>query len=310
MQNMIDSFWKTLKRWRKLNIGPVSLVFKFERKVTVTPHSKNKRNMVTLKSPTVENELNCEQKPVTKNNSSEIGGQPLPTAVIIGTGPGLGFALARELATAGFEVIVVSRDATHLDTLVDELREKGHYAMAYGCDATDESSVKNLFSLLNKNHNTPDLLIYAVQYFSPGTTIDVEPPAFEDAWRHNCFGAFLVAKAAAQPMIQRGHGTIVFVGSTSSLIGRENHLNLAVGKFGQRALAQVLARELWPKGIHIAHLVIDADVAEQDSCQTYGAQAAPEEIAQSVLAVHRQKKTAWTSELDIRPSNEQFWEHC
>jgi NAD(P)-dependent dehydrogenase (short-subunit alcohol dehydrogenase family) len=102
----------------------------------------------------------------------------------------------------------------------------------------------------------------------------------------------------------------VFVGSTSSLIGRAGHLNLAVGKFGQRALAQVMARELWPRGIHVVHAVVDADIAEEPLQAATTPQSDPSHIAAAILALHRQPKTAWTSELDLRPWNERFWEHC
>ena len=111
-------------------------------------------------------------------------------------------------------------------------------------------------------------------------------------------------------MSPSGRGSIILVGSTSSIIGRAGHLNLAAGKFGQRAIAQVLARELWPVGIHVAHLLIDADISENDSEGDLGTSSDPKQIAEAVVSIHRQPKTAWTSEMDIRPWNEQFWEHC
>ena len=111
-------------------------------------------------------------------------------------------------------------------------------------------------------------------------------------------------------MLADGRGTIVLIGSTSSVIGRQAHLNLAVGKFGQRALAQVMARELWPLGIHVAHLLIDADISEDSTSKFDAPHADPYHIARSVLDLHLQPRTAWTSELDLRPWNEQFWEHC
>jgi NAD(P)-dependent dehydrogenase (short-subunit alcohol dehydrogenase family) len=158
--------------------------------------------------------------------------------------------------------------------------------------------------------DVPDLVVYSLQWCGPGLAIEIEAPAFEAAWRHNCLGAFHVCRAAARQMIKRGTGTLILVGSTSSLLGRAGHLNLAVGKFGQRALAQVLARELWPKGIHVAHVVIDADISEDPADHPQEVRADPDHIAEAVLAVHRQPSSAWTSELDLRPWNERFWEHC
>jgi len=124
------------------------------------------------------------------------------------------------------------------------------------------------------------------------------------------FGAFLVSREAARSMLPLKRGTIVLMGSTSSLIGRAGYLNLAVGKFGQRALAQVLARELWPDGIHITHLIIDADINERAETEADAPRADPAHISEVVLSVHRQANTAWTSELDVRPWNERFWERC
>jgi NAD(P)-dependent dehydrogenase (short-subunit alcohol dehydrogenase family) len=231
-------------------------------------------------------------------------------AIVVGVGPGFGYALARMLALEGFDTVLVSRDAGRLSPLVNELRNEGAAVSTYGADATDELAVSSLFERIQAAHGTPSLVVYSIQDFSPGAASEIEVPSFETAWRHNCLGAFLTARESARRMIERKCGTIVFVGSTSSLIGRAGHLNLAVGKFGQRALAQVMARELWPRGIHVAHAVIDADIAENSlealNCQ----QSDPSHIASSILALHRQPKTAWTSELDLRPWNEQFWEHC
>jgi NAD(P)-dependent dehydrogenase (short-subunit alcohol dehydrogenase family) len=156
----------------------------------------------------------------------------------------------------------------------------------------------------------PNLVIYAVQGFGPGRALDVEVPLFEDCWRQNCLGAFIVAREAARAMLPHSRGTIVLVGSTSGLVGRADHLNLAVGKFGLRALSQVMARELWPKGIHVVHLLIDADIKEHESVDAGEPQAYPEDISELVYSLHRQPRSSWTSEIDARPWNERFWEHC
>lgn len=207
-------------------------------------------------------------------------------------------------------VILASRDAERLDVLAEEIAREGGAAFAYGCDATHEASLAKLMRVVVTNHGVPDLVVYSLQYFAPGYAVDVELSAFEEAWKHNCLGAFLVAREAARAMLPKERGTIVLVGSTSSLIGRAGHLNLAVGKFGQRAISQVLARELWPKGIHVAHVVIDADIYEGELRDDGGPQSQPIDIADIVLGVHKQPRSAWTSEIDVRPSGERFWEHC
>jgi NAD(P)-dependent dehydrogenase (short-subunit alcohol dehydrogenase family) len=148
-----------------------------------------------------------------------------------------------------------------------------------------------------------------MQNSTPDRAVDMEVDAFEDCWRTNCLAGFIVARQAAREMLPLGYGSILLVGSTSALLGRENHLSLAVGKFGLRATAQVMARELWKQGIHVAHVVIDADIREPGN-ESNLAQSDPVDIADVIYSVHRQPRSAWTSEVDIRPFNEKFWEHC
>jgi len=303
------NFWRRLKVTRRIGFGPVSLTFKFERSVRVTQCSLAQQQLAAARVPASQKgAIGILQRAPAADPGCQ---SDVPKcAVIVGVGPGFGHALARLLAAEGFDTILVSRDAQRLSPLVAELREAKLLATAYGADATDEPSVSDLFARIQRLHGPPSLVVYSIQNFGPGAATEVEVPAFEAAWRNNCLGAFLVAKAAAELMKPRASGTIVLVGSTSSLIGRAGHLNLAVGKFGQRALAQVMARELWPQGIHVAHAVIDADIAEGPHEALEPQQSDPDDIACAVLALHRQPRTAWTSELDLRPWNESFWEHC
>ena len=310
---ILRSLWNKLKRWRRIHFGPLALVFKFERSVDITRNShlrlksalRRHQNWVKVlqKQPTGDD-------PETARRSSEVHGPKDELALIVGVGPGFGYALARRLANEGLAVVLASRNASRLDTLTNEIEAAGGIAFAYGCDATSEASVEELFAHVRAQHGVPNLVVYSLQSFVPGQTIDIELPAFENGWKHNCLGAFLVAREAARSMLPLRRGTIVLTGSTSSLLGRAGHLNLAVGKFAQRALAQVLARELWPKGIHVAHLVIDADIHEGIESDDGEPQTDPDHIAEIVVSLHRQPSTAWTSELDVRPWNEQFWEHC
>ena len=124
-------------------------------------------------------------------------------------------------------------------------------------------------SRVGRNLSIPHLVVYAVQGFAPGRAIDTETSVFEECWRQNCLGAFIVAREAARNMLPLKRGTLVLVGSTSGTIGRAAHLNLAVGKFGLRALAQVMARELWPEGIHVVHVIIDGDIREENSIHVH-----------------------------------------
>ena len=300
-----NSLWMALKTWRKFRVGPLSFVYKFERAIPIGRNKVKRSNTDRRQHVTGEIEISG-QREAQKADSRKHRG----VAVIVGVGPGFGYALADRLADDGFEVVLVSRRADRLSSLVDDIKLRGGKAIAYSCDATLETSVIGLFSIIRQNHAIPSLVVYSIQSFGPGASIDVKVDAFEDGWKHNCLGSFLVARSAAREMLPQAKGTIILVGSTSSLIGRDGHLNLAVGKFGQRALAQVLARELWPQGIHVAHLVIDADIQDDKTPVDEEAHSDPEHIAETVLHLHNQPKSAWTSEMDIRPWNEKFWEHC
>ena len=295
----MDSVWRELKLWRKVPLGPVSLRFRLERAIRLTWVPERRFKVRSAASHVLVHDL-----------AAGTQARRRQVAVIVGVGPGFGYALARHLASEDFDVVLTSRDARRHAGLVEELAGTGARAVCYGADATDERSIAELFDRIESMHGAPDLVVYAVQRFGPGEVVDVEVEAFEAAWRHNCLGAFVVGRRAARTMRARGRGTIVFVGSTSSLVGRAGHLNLSVGKFGLRAIAQVMARELWPSGVHVAHAVVDADIAEDGDDPAEPRRSNPDHIAMSILGIHRQPRTAWTSELDLRPYDERFWEHC
>ncbi|WP_417069803.1 SDR family NAD(P)-dependent oxidoreductase [Niveibacterium terrae] len=310
---MLQRIWKRLKRWRCIPLGPISLVFKIEHSQPVTRNAPLRLKHAALKQKRWFSSI-AAQTGKERSNPSAVAnlvhqhGREL--ALVVGVGPGFGHALARRLAREGMAVIMAARNAHRLDALSAEIESEGGIALAYGCDATSEASVCDLFAKVESLHGVPDLVVYSLQSFGPGAAVDVDLSAFEEGWKKNCLGSFLVARQAARSMLSREQGTIVLTGSTSSLLGRAGHLNLAVGKFGQRALAQVLARELWPKGIHVAHLVIDADINEGTLRSDGGPQSDPDHISETVVALHRQPRSAWSSEIDIRPWNENFWQHC
>lgn len=312
----LTSFWRKLKIWRRVPLGPVVLEFSFSRKTDL----RNTRRLhffkkeilpidVTNKKSIEHNDK--EAKDISINSNSTTANETRKDlAVIFGVGSGFGYALARRVARESLRVVLVSRNVEKLRFLLDEIREAGGNATAYACDVTSELSVKKTFSKIVKYHGAPSLVVYGIQSSCLVETTNVEVPAFEAGWKHNCFGAFLVSKEAANVMVPVARGTIILIGSTSSLIGRERHLSLVVGRFGQRGLAQVLSRELWPKGIHICHMMIDADIKGENVLDEKFPQSNPDDIVDSVMFLHNQPKTAWTSELDIRPWNEKFWEHC
>ncbi|WP_246479800.1 MULTISPECIES: SDR family NAD(P)-dependent oxidoreductase [Niveibacterium] len=310
---MLRELWKSLKRWRAIPFGPIAVVFRLDRSVPVT---RNAARRVRLAAARHRRWLAAPKPSHAPTHAPLATTQDLPQsrekeiAMIVGVGPGYGHALARRLAHDGMAVVVAARNAVRLDTLVAQIEREGGTAFAYGCDATNEASVAELFAKVTANHGAPNLVVYALQSFGPGLTVDIEVPAFEEGWRKNCLGSFLVARESARAMLPLQRGTIILTGSTSSLLGRAGHLNLAVGKFGQRALAQVLARELWSQGIHVAHIVIDADIHEGVQRDDGGPQSDPVHISETIIALHRQPRSAWSSEMDLRPWNELFWEHC
>lgn len=307
----LELFWHNAKLWRKIQLGPISIIYRMGRTVRVSSNFRRRlfftaRNF--LPNPAIPFDRSLTDSSFEQNQPVRVHRPEV--ALVVGAGPGLGFAVAKKLTGAGMHVALACRNAEPLDGLVNELTRAGNWARAYGCDATDELSVKKLFRLVFKDVGVPNLVIYAVQDFSPGRALDIKVPAFEESWRQNCLGGFIVAREAARSMVNFSRGTIVLIGSTSGMVARADHLNLAVGKFGLRAIAQVMARELWSSGIHVIHIVIDGEIREQEPEEPTGAYAESDHIAELIYLAHRQPKTAWTSEMDVRPWNERFWEHC
>jgi NAD(P)-dependent dehydrogenase (short-subunit alcohol dehydrogenase family) len=239
--SIAQRLWQGLKQWRKVRLGPVSLVFNFERFVRVTPNSAARLQAVRHCHSSGTRAVS---QPATEIIAPVVDNSRRQLALIVGVGPGFGHGLARHLAAQGLSVALASRNAERLDDLVHELTAAGTSANAYGCDATDEASVAELLDHVQAHQGVPDLVVYSIQSFGPGQVLDITRAAFEDGLRQNCLGSFLIARAAARVMVPRRSGTILLVGSTSSVLGRAGHLNLAAGKFAQRGLAQVLAREL------------------------------------------------------------------
>lgn len=237
-------------------------------------------------------------------------------AVIVGAGPGLGRALARRFGAAEMNVALAARDVARLENLSVECAGIGRGARAYACDASREADVATLFRRVEDELGCPDVVVYNAGAFVPRGILDTTVEEFERCWRVGCLGGFLVGRAAARAMLERvtqggPGGTILFTGATASLRGGACFHNLAVGKFGLRALAQSMARELHPKGIHVAHVVIDGhirmpaviehtDVAHGDEVLE------PEAIAEAYFQLYRQPRSAWTQELDLRPWVEKF----
>ena len=227
-------------------------------------------------------------------------------ALIVGVGPGLGAALARRFAQGGLAVAVAAR---RVDALSELAREIG--GRAYACDATEEDSVSQLFAAVERDLGRPTVVVYNAGAFSPGSVLEIDAAEFERCWRALCLGGFLVGQRAARGMVEAGRGTILLTGATASLRGGARFANLAVGKFGLRALAQSMARELGPKGVHVAHIVIDGQIrseryAELEKQRPADGLLDPDAIAEAYWHLHMQTRSAWTLEIDLRPWVEKF----
>lgn len=227
------------------------------------------------------------------------------TALIIGAGKGLGAALARRLTRDGFRVVLVARD---VEKLADVVAETG--ARAIAADAQVPQSVEAVFAEVDRTFGTPDLVVFnaAMRYRGPIELLD--PTDVMDAYAVGAFAGFLTAQAAARRMLRRGSGSIFFTGATASVKSMPHSVPFAMAKFALRALAQGLARELGPRGIHVAHFILDGGLSS--SWATAGESGPadkwlhPDAVAESYLAVHRQHRSAWTAEMELRPWVEKF----
>ena len=220
-----------------------------------------------------------------------------PAALVVGVGPGLGAALARRFSKEGLAVAIAAR---RVDKLKDLAKETG--GRAYACDATSEISVDDLFAAVERDLGLPRLVVFNASAFTRKPVVELTAAEIESAWRVSCLGGFLVGRAAARAMLPKGPGTILLTGATASLRGSANFAAFAIGKFGLRALAQSMARELGPRGIHVAHVIVDGGIGENAE----ESRLSPDAIAGSYWHLHSQPKSAWTLELDLRPWVEKF----
>lgn len=231
------------------------------------------------------------------------------TAIIFGVGPGLGWALVRRFATENMQVGAVARDAAKLNAMIESGGRDG--IRPYAADVSNGEDVLAVFDSVDRDLGEPDLVVFNAGAFQKGSILDIDPADFERCWRIGCLGGLLVGQAAARRMVKRGHGTIIFTGATAALRGSAGFANLAVPKFGLRALAQSMARELGPKGVHIGFVIIDGQIDSERYRHLLDERGkdsllAPDAIAELYLQLHRQPRSAWSHEVDLRPWSEKF----
>ena len=225
-----------------------------------------------------------------------------PVAAVVGVGEGLGYALGKRFAAAGFMVALAARSSERVERLAEAIVETGGKAVAVPTDARDERAVMELFEALEAKHGPVEVTVFNAGAIYRSPIAEMPADMFEEVWRAGCYAGFLVGREAARRMTPRGRGTILFTGATASLRGGAQFAAFAAAKHGLRALAQSMARELGPKGIHVAHLVIDGKIDTQS--EDLG--LAPDAIAETYYRIHTQSRTAWTFEADLRPWAEKF----
>jgi len=228
----------------------------------------------------------------------------MTNALIVGAGPGLSASLARLLAGRGSNVSLAARNIAKLEGLCQETG-----ALAYACDATDPTSVEQLFAQLARDDRSPDLLVYNASGYTRGPIEELDADKVRDVLMVSAYGAFLVAQAAARVMSEKGNGTMLFTGASAGVKGYAQSAPFAMGKFALRGLCQSLARELSPRNIHVAHFVIDGGIYQPERGAPFDnpeKTLQPDAIAKSYLAIADQDRSAWSWEIELRPYNENF----
>jgi len=230
--------------------------------------------------------------------------------LIVAAHPGLMAALARELAAVRMRIAIAAPDGEVLAAVARGLPEGAEVA-TFVVDPTCEPEVDALYDAITERWSVPDLVVHERKALVYGSVLHTAAGELERCWRAGCLSGFLFGRSAARRMVGRGTGTIVYVGTSASRRGAAGSTSLAVEEFGVRALAQSMARELGPRGIHVAHMVIDGEIVspgnrERAELEVPAAFIAPRAVASTCLHLHHQHRSAWTHELDLRPWVEEF----
>ena len=226
-------------------------------------------------------------------------------ALIVGAGSGLSASLSRLFAAEDIRVALAARNVDKLSTLAAETQ-----SIVVACDTAEPAQVNALFNEVRQNLGEPTVVVYNAGRRLRGAIETLDPAEVQRTWLVTCFGGFLVGQQAARGMLAAGAGTILFTGATASVKAFPQSAAFAMGKFGLRALAQSMARELAPKNIHVAHIVIDGGIASSDAKsaedQSSDRFLDPDSIAREYLHLIRRHRSAWTWELELRPFGESF----
>ena len=226
------------------------------------------------------------------------------SALIVGAGPGLSASLARALSGEGIKVALAARSTGDLNALVKEIG-----ARAFACDAAERAEVEKLFADVDASVGTPDIVIYNASFRTRGPFVELDPLDVQKALAVTAYGAFLVAQQAARRMLPKKHGAILLTGASAGVKGYPQSAPFAMGKFALRGLAQSMARELSPQGIHVAHVVVDGGIRSAhrpDPADKPDSTLDPDAIAESYMHLIHQLRSAWAWEIELRPWVEKF----
>lgn len=229
-------------------------------------------------------------------------------ALVTGVGPGLGAALARRFARAGFLVGLVARHADFIDQLAEEISAASGKAIGVVADVSRPEEVKSAVARVRAELGKINVLLHNASASSGDGLLRTTPEDFENSWRGATLGGFVCARETARDMIAAGEGAMIFTGATSSVRGG-GWLAFSSAKFALRGLAQSLARELWPQGVHVAHVVVDGIIGPAGAAEAKGEPFLdPDRMAETYWQLAQQHRSAWTLELDLRPHGEKFFE--
>lgn len=235
--------------------------------------------------------------------------------IVIGAGDALGGAIARRFAREGFEAVIVRRNADQLQPLAETIRAEGGRAHPFGVDARNEEQMVALFDRVEAEIAPIEACVFNIGANVRFPIAETTSRVFFKVWEMACFSGFLAGREAAKRMTPRGRGTIIFTGATASVRGRDGFAAFSSAKHGLRALSQSMARELGPKGVHVAHTIIDGAIdtawIAENFPERYALKAQdgilnPDHIADAYWMLHGQPRDAWTHELDLRPWMEAF----
>lgn len=242
-----------------------------------------------------------------------------PVALLVGAGDAIGAAVARRFAAGGMQVCVARRDAGKAKALIDEVTASGGRLQAFSVDARQEGAIQELFAKIENEVGPIDVCLYNAGSNVNTPLLDTSESLFRKAWELACYGGFLTGREAARYMVPRGRGTILFTGATASVRGGPGFAAFASAKFGLRAVAQSMARELGPQNIHVAHLLIDGGVDSEAIRKRMRARIGTavdslpantliqtKAVAEAYWMLHTQPAYGWTHELDLRTSIERW----